>query len=666
MFHTAGCVIATLGPLWIGGTVILVERFRPAPVLEALRREHVSVLFYVPTILGALLECQRGASTPAPRLRVIMGGASNVPSAMIEEAEEVFGGAVMNLFGQTELAPVLSATRPTDSRQDKLTTVGRPLPHVECKIVDPTSGETVAIGQPGEICARGYQQFVEYLHDPDATARAVDAEGFVHTGDLGTLDARGYLTVTGRLKELIIRGGENISPVEIETVLVGHDAVLDVAVVGVPDDRWGEIVAAVIRVHDDAAQLDKAELVDYLAARLAPFKVPARWFVTDSLPTTPTGKVQKFALRDAIACGRPEGALTWLADIDGRRQALREAFPKWTPTTLHGRLDSSARLYGSRPLVITDDVILTYRDVAFESQRLAAGLRKLGIERGDRVGLVMANHPEFATLKFAISRAGAIAVPFNFLYQQDELAYVLADSGCRVLVTMTGFDGLDYQAHARRLRARLGPARFRRPHERTQRHGARAATRGGPGHRRTRAARGPVGRRLGDTGRPASGRRLRRLGLDPSDPADMLYTSGTTGTPKGVIVLARRRATDRVRLCVDPRLRRWTADSVLAALLPHVRLRRGSAVGALRRRSHHPAHEVQPPSATSRASNATGRRTCCASRPWPSPWWRARRGRPTTCPRSPPCSVVPHPHPGGCGRALPRSSASTKSSPATE
>jgi fatty-acyl-CoA synthase len=303
MFHTAGCVIATLGPLWIGGTVILVERFRPAPVLEALRRERVSVLFYVPTILGALLECQRSAFTPAPTLKVIMGGASNVPAAMIEAAEKVFGGAVMNLFGQTELAPVLSATRPTDSRQDQLTTVGRLLPHVECKIVDPTSGETVGIGQPGEICARGYQLFLEYLHDPDATARAVDSEGFVHTGDLGTLDERGYLTVTGRLKELIIRGGENISPAEIETVLVGHEAVHDVAVVGVPDDRLGEIVAAVVRVHDDAPQLDKAEVIAYLAARLAPFKVPARWFVADSLPTTPTGKVQKFALRDAIACG---------------------------------------------------------------------------------------------------------------------------------------------------------------------------------------------------------------------------------------------------------------------------------------------------------------------------------------------------------------------------
>jgi fatty-acyl-CoA synthase len=304
MFHTAGCVIATLGPLWIGGTVVLVERFRPAPVLDALRREHVSALFYVPAILGALLECQRSEPTPAPTLKVIMGGASHVPATMIEDAEEVFGASVINLFGQTELAPVLSATRPSDSRRDQLTTVGRPLPRVECKIVDPTSGATVAIGQPGEICARGYQQFLEYLHDPDATARAVDSEGFVHTGDLGTLDERGYLTVTGRLKELIIRGGENISPAEIEMILVGHDAILDVAVVGVPDDRWGEIVAAVIRVHAEAPQLDRAEVADFVAARLAPFKVPARWFVTDSLPTTPTGKVRKFELRDSIIRGQ--------------------------------------------------------------------------------------------------------------------------------------------------------------------------------------------------------------------------------------------------------------------------------------------------------------------------------------------------------------------------
>jgi fatty-acyl-CoA synthase/long-chain acyl-CoA synthetase len=304
MFHTAGCVVATLGPLWIGGTEVLIERFRPAPVLEALIRERASVMFYVPAILGALLECQRGQSTPAPQLKVIMGGASNVPAAMIAEAGQVFGAAVLNVFGQTELAPVLSATRPSDSRHDQLNTVGRPLPWLECKIVDPASGETVGIGEPGEICARGYQQFLEYLHDPDATADAVDTEGFVHTGDLGVLDERGYLSVTGRLKDLIIRGGENISPAEIEMVIAGHDAIREAAVVGVPDDRWGEIVAAVIRIDDESARVAKDDVVNYVARRLAPFKVPTRWFVTDSLPVTPTGKVRKFMVRDAIVSGQ--------------------------------------------------------------------------------------------------------------------------------------------------------------------------------------------------------------------------------------------------------------------------------------------------------------------------------------------------------------------------
>jgi fatty-acyl-CoA synthase/long-chain acyl-CoA synthetase len=304
MFHTAGCVIATLGPLWIGGAVVLIERFRPAPVLEALRREDAAVLFYVPAVLGALLECQRTASAPAPTLRVIMGGAANVPASMIESAETVFGASVITLFGQTELAPVLSATRPSDSRADQMATVGRPLPKVECKIVDPVTNETLAVGETGEICARGYQQFVGYLNDDDATARTIDADGYVHTGDLGTLDARGYLTVTGRLKELIIRGGENISPAEIEGVLIDHRTVLDAAVVGLPDERWGEIVAAVVRVSEGAEDVAKTDIGAYLGKRLAPFKMPARWFLTDALPVTPTGKVRKFELRDSILRGQ--------------------------------------------------------------------------------------------------------------------------------------------------------------------------------------------------------------------------------------------------------------------------------------------------------------------------------------------------------------------------
>jgi fatty-acyl-CoA synthase len=304
MFHTAGCVIATLGPLWIGGTVVLVERFRPAPVLEALRRENVSVLFFVPAVLAALLECQRASATPAPALRVIMGGAANVAANLIEGAEDVFGGSVINLFGQTELAPVLSATRPSDTREDQLTTVGRPLPWVDCKVVDPATNQTLAVGESGEICARGYQQFIGYLNDDEATARAVDTDGFVHTGDLGIMDTRGYLSVTGRLKELIIRGGENISPAEIEAVLTTHDTVLEASVVGLPDERWGEIVAVAIQLHDEPHDGLRADLVEHVAHRLAPFKVPLRWFVIDALPLTPTGKVRIFELRDSILHGR--------------------------------------------------------------------------------------------------------------------------------------------------------------------------------------------------------------------------------------------------------------------------------------------------------------------------------------------------------------------------
>ena len=299
MFHTAGCVVATLGPLWIGGTVVLIDRFQPGPVLMTLRDQNVSILFYVPAVLGALLECQRTSADPPPRLRTIMGGASNVPATMIENAEKVFGATVINLFGQTELSPVLSATRPGDSREDQLTTVGRPLPQVDCRIVDPGTNETAAIGQQGEICARGYQQFVGYLHDPVATSRAIDDDGFVHTGDLGMMDSRGYLTITGRLKELIIRGGENIAPAEIESVLADHDSVVETAIVGLPDDRMGEIVAAVLCVRGTETGL-RARLIDHVRGRLAPFKLPARWFITDEMPLTPTGKVRKFELRDAI------------------------------------------------------------------------------------------------------------------------------------------------------------------------------------------------------------------------------------------------------------------------------------------------------------------------------------------------------------------------------
>lgn len=299
LFHTAGCVIATLGPLWVAGTAILCERFEPDSALAAMRDEHAEVLFYVPTVLRVLLQRQRDSERSAPRLRVIMGGAANVSVDLIDGAAAVFGAGVYNLYGQTELAPVLTLTRPEDSRDDLLQTVGRPLPQVDCKVVDPDTGEVVAIGEVGEICARGYQEFVEYLHDPGATKSALDAEGYVRTGDLGTMDERGYLTVTGRLKELIIRGGENISPVEVENVVAQHDDVVEVVAVGLPDERLGEIVAVACRIATDHHPELRESLIAHAKARMPAYKIPSRWFVVDQFPMTPTGKIQRFALRDA-------------------------------------------------------------------------------------------------------------------------------------------------------------------------------------------------------------------------------------------------------------------------------------------------------------------------------------------------------------------------------
>jgi fatty-acyl-CoA synthase/long-chain acyl-CoA synthetase len=304
MFHTAACVVGTLGPAWIGGTEVLMGRFEPTAVLDAMRREHVTVLFFVPTMLTALVAAQRESAGPAPRLSTCLGGASTVSAELIKAAECTFGATVVNVYGQTELSPVLTATRPDDDRDDQLATVGRPLPQVDCKVVDPVTGAVVPVGRPGEICARGYQQMIGYLHDPVATAAAVDADGFVHTGDLGVMDERGYLTHTGRLKELIIRGGENIAPAEVEACLAGHEVVAEACAFGLPDDRLGEIVAVVIVASGPLPPTDVVAQLHALARKhLTPHKVPQRWFLADDLPKTPTGKVRKFALPDLIAQG---------------------------------------------------------------------------------------------------------------------------------------------------------------------------------------------------------------------------------------------------------------------------------------------------------------------------------------------------------------------------
>jgi fatty-acyl-CoA synthase len=242
--------------------------------------------------------------------QVITGGAVS-PPALARRVEETLGVSFSIAFAQTEAGCVISMAAPGDPAADRAETMGRPLPPAEVRIARLGTGETAGCGEAGEICTRGYLVMEGYLNDPAATAAAVDGEGWLHTGDLGAMDDRGYLRIAGRLKEMIIRGGENIYPREIEEVLAAHPAVADASVLGVPDPYYGEVVGAAVRpaapASGDGGRLDGAaltdELAEYCRARLAPEKVPARWLVTDVFPLTPSGKIRKDALRDQLAGG---------------------------------------------------------------------------------------------------------------------------------------------------------------------------------------------------------------------------------------------------------------------------------------------------------------------------------------------------------------------------
>jgi fatty-acyl-CoA synthase len=202
---------------------------------------------------------------------------------------------------------VLTNGLPADSALDKGCTVGKPLPHTEIRIVDPVSLETVPVGTAGELWARGYFAMIGYFDMPEATAETLTSDGWVRTGDLATMDERGYCRIVGRLKDMIIRGGENLFPAEIEEVLYRHPSIAEVTVVGLPDDRWGEVVGAFIRARDPAAPPTCAALRLHLRASLSPQKTPTKWYAVDSFPLTGSGKIQKFAVREAWEKGEYDG-----------------------------------------------------------------------------------------------------------------------------------------------------------------------------------------------------------------------------------------------------------------------------------------------------------------------------------------------------------------------
>jgi fatty-acyl-CoA synthase len=297
LFHTAGCGLTTLGALQTGGTQVLPAGFDPGQMLGLVQSELGTITLTVPTMLIAMLEHADRPHRDLSSWRLTALGGAPVPLDLIRRAERELGVRVAIGFGQTEASPYITHTLPADPVDEWVGTVGRPLPQTEVKIADPDSGEIVPIGDIGEVCTRGYAVMAGYFDNPAATAAALGSDGWLHTGDLGTMDAKGYCRIVGRLKDMIIRGGENIYPREIEDLLFGHQSVGDVAVVGVPDDTWGEVVVAFIRPAA-GTQPNEADLFAYCRQHLAAYKTPRHWRFVDRFPQTASGKIQKFALRE--------------------------------------------------------------------------------------------------------------------------------------------------------------------------------------------------------------------------------------------------------------------------------------------------------------------------------------------------------------------------------
>jgi fatty-acyl-CoA synthase len=233
-------------------------------------------------------------------LRCSFSGGSPVPVDVAREWERRAGGRLSIVFGTTETSPIITATGPDDPDEIRTSTLGAPLPHTEVRIADPLSGDPVPIGAMGELCARGYLVMEGYFEQPEATAAVLDADGWYHTGDLASMDADGCLRIEGRLKDMIIRGGENIYPREIEELLQTHPAVAEVAVVGKPDPHWGETVAAFIRVAAGTAPTEQ-ELHAFCREHLSAYKTPATWVFVDAFPLTGSGKIRKNVLREQLA-----------------------------------------------------------------------------------------------------------------------------------------------------------------------------------------------------------------------------------------------------------------------------------------------------------------------------------------------------------------------------
>jgi fatty-acyl-CoA synthase len=278
--------------------VVPAESFDPLAVLETVHAERCTSLYGVPTMFIAELEHPRFAELDLTCLRTgIMAGAPCPVEVMKRVVAEMHMHEVTIAYGMTETSPCLTFTRIDDSLERRVTTVGQVFPHTEVKIVDPVTGAVVPRGTPGELCGRGFGVMLGYWDNPSATETAIDRARWMHTGDLATMDEAGYVNIVGRIKDIIIRGGENISPREVEDFLYTHPDVAEVQVIGVPSERYGEEVMAWVKVRDGAS-VSTEDLAEFCRGKIATFKIPRLWKFVESFPMTVTGKVQKFRMRE--------------------------------------------------------------------------------------------------------------------------------------------------------------------------------------------------------------------------------------------------------------------------------------------------------------------------------------------------------------------------------
>lgn len=297
-FHCFGLVLAMMACITHGTTMVPVERYSPVPVMNAISVEKCTAVHGVPTMFIAMLEHAQFNNFDFSSLRTgIMAGSPCPIEVMKKVIDKMNMREIVIVFGQTEASPGCTMTTTSDSIDKRVNTVGRAFPGVECKIIDPESGEELPINAPGEFCARGYNIMKGYYKMPEATAQAIDKDGWLHTGDLCTVDEDGYYKVVGRIKDMIIRGGENIYPKEIEECLYTCDKVSDVQVIGVPSEAYGEEVMACV-ILKEGEEMTEEEVKEFVGARMAKHKVPRYVRFVDSFPTNAAGKIQKFKMRE--------------------------------------------------------------------------------------------------------------------------------------------------------------------------------------------------------------------------------------------------------------------------------------------------------------------------------------------------------------------------------